>query len=130
VHVHRNDIPTKIDVPGATARQQTGFGDTTAGTLGGEYLILGAGTDIAPLLVGLEDDACQAPHWGYVLSGTVEVTYTDGSTERCSAQDLIHWPPGHSVRVLDDAELVLFSPQDSHGAVMEHMLARMAGAEA
>lgn len=128
MHVNRNDIPARIDVPGAVARQATGFGDVEAGTLGGEFFTLGAGTDIAPLLEGLEDDACQAPHWGYVLSGSVVVTYTDGTTERCSAQDLFHWPPGHSVRVLEDAEVILFSPQAEHGAVMDHMLTRMASA--
>jgi len=129
MHVNRNDIPAKIDVPGAVARQATGFGDTEgAGTLGGEFFTLAAGTDIAPLLHGLEDDACQAPHWGYVVTGSVVVAYTDGTDEQCSAHDLFHWPPGHSVRVLEDAEVVLFSPQAEHGQVMEHMLARMAGA--
>jgi hypothetical protein len=128
MHVNRNDIPTKIDVPGAKARQLTEFGDTTAGTLGGEYFSLGAGTDIAPLLAGLPDDACQAPHWGYMLSGTVIVTYTDGSEETCSARDLFHWPAGHSVRVVEDAEVILFSPQVEHGGVMDHMLERMANA--
>jgi hypothetical protein len=129
MHVNRNDIPAKIDVPGAVARQATGFGDTEgAGTLGGEFFTLAAGTDIAPLLQGLEHDACPAPHWGYVVTGSVVVTYTDGTAEQCSAHDLFHWPPGHSVRVLDDAEVVLFSPQDEHGQVMDHMLARMAGA--
>jgi hypothetical protein len=49
MHVNRNDIPAKIDVPGAVARQATGFGDTEgAGTLGGEFFTLAAGTDIAP----------------------------------------------------------------------------------
>ena len=129
MHVNRNDIPARIDVPGAVARQATEFGDASdTGTLGGEFFTLAAGTDIAPLLVGLEGDACQAPHWGYVVSGSLVVTYTDGSAERCSAHDLFHWPPGHSVRVLDDAEVVLFSPQDEHGHVMDHMLARMSGA--
>ena len=129
MHVNRNDIPAKIDVPCAVARQATGFGDTEgAGTLGGEFFTLAAGTDIAPLLHGLEDDACQAPHWGYVVTGSVVVTYTDGTDEQCSAHDLFHWPPGHSVRVLEDAEVVLFSPQAEHGQVMDHMLARMAGA--
>ena len=127
MHVNRDDIPTRIDVPGARARQATEFGDTAAGTLGGEFFTLGAGTDIAPLLEGLVDDACQAPHWGYMVSGAVVVTYTDGTAERCSAQDLFHWPPGHSVRVLEDAEVVLFSPQDEHGDVLDHMLARMTG---
>ena len=70
MHVNRNEIPAKIDVPGAVARQATEFGDASGeGTLGGEYFTLGAGTDIAPLLKGLEDDACQAPHWGYMVVG-------------------------------------------------------------
>ena len=129
MHVNRNEIPVKIDAPGAVARQATEFGDASgAGTLGGEFFTLGAGTDIAPLLQGLEDDACQAPHWGYVVTGSLIVTYTDGTAEQCVAQDLFHWPPGHSVRVVEDAEVVLFSPQDEHARVMDHMLAAMAGA--
>jgi hypothetical protein len=129
MHVNRNEIPVKIDAPGAVARQATGFGDTSgAGTLGAEFFTLGAGTDIAPLLHGLEDDACQAAHWGYVVAGALVVTYTDGTAEQCVAHDLFHWPPGHSVRVLEDAEVVLFSPQDEHGHVMEHMVAAMASA--
>ena len=128
MHITKNDIPVKIDLPGAIARQAVGFGDTSgAGTLGAEYLSLGAGTDIAPLLQGLAHDACHAPHWGYMLAGSVVVSYTDGTEEMCAANELFHWPAGHSVRVVDDAEVILFSPQDSHGQVMDHMLARMAG---
>ena len=53
MHVTKNEIPVKIDVPGATARQAEGFGDPSGfGALAGEYLSLGAGTDIAPLLEG------------------------------------------------------------------------------
>lgn len=70
--ITKNDIPIKIDTPGATARQQTGFGDATNySVMGGEYFSLAAGADIAPLLQGLEDDLCQAPHWGYLEHGQV-----------------------------------------------------------
>lgn len=128
MRITKNDIPAKIDVPGAVARQAVDFGDVAAYTsLGAEYFSLGAGTDIAPLLEGLDGDACQAPHWGYMLTGDVVVTYTDGTHERCVGDDLFYWPPGHSVRVVEDAEVILFSPQVEHGAVMDHMLARMAG---
>ena len=44
-----------VEVPGATARQLSGFG-TASGAIGAEYFSLGAGTDIAPLLQGLEGD--------------------------------------------------------------------------
>ena len=128
MRIAKDDIPTKIDVPGAVARPATDFGDVSGYTsLSAEYFSLGAGTDIAPLLEGLHDDACQAPHWGFMASGEVVVTYTDGSKESCVGGDLFYWPPGHSVLVVDDAEVILFSPQAEHTAVMDHMLARMAG---
>ena len=128
MRINKYDIPTKIDVPGAVARQVTDFGDPSAyASLGAEYFSLGAGTDIAPLLEGLDDDSCHAPHWGYMITGTVVVTYADGTEETCRGGDLFYWPPRHSVRVIDDAEVVLFSPQVEHGAVMDHMLAKMAG---
>jgi hypothetical protein len=128
MHITKNEIPTKIDVPGAVARQAPNFGDASDyGSLAAEYLSLGAGTDIAPLLKGLEDDACQAPHWGFVMSGAVVITYTNGAEETCSGNDLFYWPPGHSVRVLKDAEVVLFSPQVEHADVMSHMITTMAG---
>ena len=40
--------------------------------------------------------------------------------------DLFHWPPGHSVRIEHDAELILFSPQVEHTAVMDHILDKLA----
>ena len=123
----KDDIPAKIDVPGAVARQLQNFGDTSGcGSLAGEYLTLAAGLDIAPLLEGLAGDACQAPHWGYMITGEVVVTYNDAPTEKCGKGDLFYWPPGHSVRVTDDAELIMFSPQVEHTQVMDHMLAKMA----
>ncbi|MBI4933880.1 MAG: cupin domain-containing protein [Actinobacteria bacterium] len=120
MRISKEQIPVKLDVPGARARQLSNFGDAS-GTLGAEYFSLGTGTDIAPLLQGLQDDACQAPHWGYVISGDLVVTYTDGTVDRCVGGDVFHWPPGHSVRVEHDAEVVLFSPQHEHLAVMDHM---------
>jgi mannose-6-phosphate isomerase-like protein (cupin superfamily) len=129
MRVSKQDIPVKIDVPGAVARQTGDFGDPAGlGPLAGEYLSLGAGTDIAPLLQGLEHDACSSPHWGYVISGEAVVTFTDGTVETPSGGDLFYWPPGHSVRVVADAELILFSPRHEHARVMDHMLNQMAQA--
>lgn len=128
MRIAKDQIPAKIDVPGAVARQVGDFGDATGfGKLGGEYFSLAAGTDIAPLLKGLKDDACQAPHWGYMLKGEVIVSYTDGTSDTCRESDLFYWPPGHSVRVVKDAEVVLFSPQREHNHVIGHMLNAMKG---
>ena len=104
------------------------FGDATGyGMISGEYFSLGAGTDISPLLRGLEGDLCQCPHWGYLLQGELTVTYADGTHEVINSNDLFYWPPGHTVKVGKDAEVILFSPQDEHSKVIDHMLNKMAG---
>lgn len=122
MRIAKTDIPTKIDAPGAVARQTGDFGDATgAGPLAAEWFSLGAGADLAPLLEGLPDDACQAPHWGYVITGSVVVTYTDGTSDTCVTGDVFYWPAGHSVRVVDDAELILFSPHAAHAEVIDHV---------
>ena len=95
--------------------------------MGAEYFSLGAGADIAPLLKGLEGDSCQSPHWGYLLQGELTVTFADNKEEVVSAGDLFYWPPGHTVRADKDSEIILFSPQDEHSKVIEHIRAKMAG---
>jgi hypothetical protein len=128
MRIHRDEIPVRIDVPGATARQQTGFGDVSRyGTLGAEHFSFGAGTDITELLHGLEGDACQSPHWGYVVEGAVTALYTDGQAETSRTGDLFYWPPGHSVRAEQDTDIVMFSPQEEHGEVIAHILAKVSG---
>ena len=98
MRIAKHDIPVKMNALGATARHLPSFG-TAHGTLAAEYFSLAAGVDIAPLLRGLDDDVCFAPHWGYVLSGRVVVTFADGNTETDVTGDVFHWPAGHSVRV-------------------------------
>jgi len=127
MHIPKNDLPVKIDAPGAHARHNPDFG-VASGALAAEYFTLGAGVDLAPLLAGLDHDACHSAHWGFMITGDVVVTYNDGNEERCSTGDLFYWPPGHSVRVETDAELVMFSPQAEHAPVLDHILAKMAPA--
>jgi len=128
MRIAKNDIPVRINAPGAIARQMTNFGDASGyGRISGEYFSLDAGTDISPLLKGLDGDLCQSPHWGYVIEGELTVTYADNSAEVISGGDLFFWPPGHTVKVGRDAQVILFSPQDQHSKVIDHMLAKMAG---
>lgn len=128
MRIAKDDIPVKIDAPGAKARQQTGFGDLTGfGKISGEFFSLGAGADFAPLLQGLENDLCQCPHWGYVLKGTVTTTYADGDHETANEGDLFYWPPGHTVKAEADSDLILFSPEHEHTQVMDHILGKING---
>lgn len=128
MHVSRHDLAVKIDAPGAHARHQGGFGSAATDDVAAEYFTMAAGADLAPLLEGLEHDSCHSAHWGYVVAGAVVVTYRDGADERCAAGDMFYWPPGHSVRVEADAELAMFSPRAEHGAVIDHIAAKMADA--
>ena len=128
MRIAKKDIPEKINIPGAIARQQLDFGDATGyGKIAGEYFSLGAGTDIAPLLKGLENDLCQSPHWGYVIEGEITITYANGQEENVSGGDLFYWPPGHTVKVGQNAEVILFSPQVEHCEVVSHLQRQLSG---
>ena len=127
MRIAKSELPVKIEAPGAIARQQVDFGDAAGyGVIGGECFTMAAGADIAPLLEGLDDDMCHAPHWGYVLKGQLTVSYKDGSQESVHGGDLFYWPPGHTVRVEKDAEFVMFSPQHEHTEVMDHINRKIA----
>jgi hypothetical protein len=126
MRIAKNDVPVRIDVPGATARQVKNFGDATGyGKIGGEYFSLAAGTDISPLLQGLKDDLCQSPHWGYVIEGKLTVSFADGHDENVTTSDLFYWPPGHTVKADADTEMILFSPEHEHTQVIDHILKKV-----
>ena len=122
----KDDVDVKMQIPGATLRQRTNFGDATGlGRISGEYFTLSAGVDTTPLFVGLQGNACQCPHWGYVLKGQITTTDTSGEQETVRANDLFYWPPGHNVKVDADAEIVMFSPQHEHTHVIDHMIEKV-----
>lgn len=119
----KDDIEVKMEIPGAIIRQKTDFGDATGlGKISAEYFSLSAGVDTTPLFMGLEDDLCQCPHWGYLLSGQLTTTDAEGIEESVNAQELFYWPSGHNVKVNKDAEIVMFSPQQEHTHVINHMI--------
>jgi hypothetical protein len=59
------------------------------------------------------------------LQGKLILTYADGTRELNNSGDLFYWPPGHTVKVAEDAEVILFSPQEEHRKVIDHMLDKM-----
>jgi hypothetical protein len=128
MRVAKQDIETKLDMPGVVMRQRRDFG-TAKGyeRISAEYFTLAAGVDTTPLFMGLEGNLCQCPHWGYVLSGKLTTTDTYGFEESVISQDLFYWPPGHNVKVDEDAEIVMFSPQHEHTSVLDHMIRKISG---
>ena len=126
MRIAKEDVDVRMEIPGATIRQRTGFGDVSGyAGISGEYFSLAAGVDTAPLFEGLEGGLCQCPHWGYLLSGRLTTTDADGGEETVVAGDLFYWPPGHNVRVEADAEIVMFSPQQEHSRVIAHMIEKV-----
>lgn len=125
MRVAKDDVDVRMEIPGAVIRQRKGFGDVTGfGEISGEYFTLAAGVDTTPLFHGLEGDLCQCPHWGFMVSGRITTTDAEGGEETVSANDLFYWPAGHNVRVDEDAEVVMFSPQREHSLVIDHMIAK------
>ncbi len=126
MRVAREQVDVRMEVPGVVIRQRKDFG-TVRGfdRISGEYFTLAKGVDTTPLFQGLEHDACQCPHWGYVLAGALTTTDEYGLEETARAGDLFHWPAGHNVRVDADAEIVMFSPEHEHSVVIDHMIAKV-----
>jgi hypothetical protein len=126
--IAKNSIEIKMEIPGAIIRQKTDFGDATGlGKISGEYFSLSAGVDTTPLFMGLEGNLCQCPHWGYLISGQLTTTDADGIEEDVSAEELFYWPSGHNVKVNADAEIIMFSPQQQHTHVINHMIDKVKG---
>jgi hypothetical protein len=123
MRVAKDDVEVRMEIPGAVIRQRRGFGDVSGfDMISGEYFTLSAGVDTTPLFQGLEGNLCQCPHWGFVLRGQITTTDADGEQETVNAKDLFYWPAGHNVRVDEDAEIVMFSPQREHTLVIDHMI--------
>lgn len=91
-----------------------------AGEMTVGFFRLPGGTDLRPLLHGLEGDLCQCPHWGYMLKGTLRMHTPTGPKEYQAGQ-AVYWAPGHAPEALEDVEYVDFSPTQELNTVLEHV---------
>jgi hypothetical protein len=69
----------------------------------------GADIDATPLMAGLPGNACQSPHWGYVLKGRQTYRFADHE-ETFEEGDAFYVGPGHVPIVAAGTVLVQFSP--------------------
>lgn len=51
-------------------------------------------------------DTCQAEHMGYVLSGRIGMSHTDGTEAEAGAGEAYHIAPGHDAWVIGDEPFV------------------------
>ena len=89
------------------------------------HLTLPPGADFRPLFEGLPGDACQSPHWGYVLAGSIRVRYADGTEEVSRAGDLYYWPGGHTGWTDEGVTFIEVSPAEALKPVLEHVGAQL-----
>ena len=126
MHIVKEEVNVKVEMPGAILRQKMNFGSVRGyDNLSCEYFTLSSGVDTTPLCEGLEGNECQSPHWGYVLRGRVTMTDHEGLKETVTANELFYWPAGHNVKVDEDAEIIMFSPQEEHAKVIDHFIEKM-----
>lgn len=79
------------------------------------------GTDFGPACKGLPHDACPCEHWGFVITGRMDVATHDGQTFSFGAGDAFHLLPGHMPTFPEATEWLDFSPR----AQVEHLLVNM-----
>jgi hypothetical protein len=120
----QDQVPVELEVDVAQTRTIEHGGMTIA------FERLSAGVETAPLYQGLPDDACQSPHWGYVISGRLRVTATDGTEETLVAGQAYYMAPGHNVVVEEDALVVELSPTEDRARTMAHAARVMQAASA
>lgn len=111
----KDELPVTLDVPGARI-QSAHWGSMVA-----TVQRYAKGTDFTPLLKGLQNDRCQAPHWGYLLKGVFHIQYADGGEDVLRAGDLYYLPAGHTGWVEEDVETVEFSPAVEMDETISHI---------
>ena len=90
------------------------------------HIDLPAGADLRPLLAGLPGDRCDCPHWGYILEGSINVQYADGTIDVNQAGDLYYWPGGHTGWTDEGVVFIELSPAQEIKPVLEHLGAQLA----
>lgn len=76
---------------------------------------------LAGMFKGLPGEACPCPHWGYLFSGKISVSYADHE-EVYGPGDAFYMSPGHVPAAEAGSEFVQFSPRQALAEVREVMM--------
>jgi hypothetical protein len=109
----KQDLPVAVALPDGSSIKQVEWG--------GMSIELGSfvnHADPTPFFVGLPDDRCQCPHWGYVITGELSFAFAD-RVEVFRAGEVYHVGPGHVPMIGEQTEYIEFSPADQIQATME-----------
>jgi len=119
----------KISKDGAPTVDDFGPATDSSGPLDDytvDFVTIRQDHSLADLLRGLPGDSCPCPHWGYLFTGKITVTYAD-RVEYFLAGDAFLMSPGHVPAVEAGTEFVQFSPTEQLNRVHAHMAAAAQG---
>jgi hypothetical protein len=108
------EVPVKIAGEGVEVRL------TEVGAMTMAFIRLDKGVDLGPALVGLPDDTCQCPHWGYMLEGKLRMRTKDGD-KIYEAGQAFYWAAGHAPVADEDCRYVDFSPTAEFAEEIAHI---------
>jgi hypothetical protein len=106
MRISKSDMKTVMETDDMSMKEEI-WGDMQVGYNSTETEI-----DVGPLLKGLPNDMCQAPHWGYVFRGNIQIKYPDRE-ENINAGDTFYIEPGHTGVIGAGTEWIEFSPEES-----------------
>jgi hypothetical protein len=112
--IRRTDLSMAIEGGGIEFRTDR-VGDQSMA-----WVRLPAGTDLRPALHGLQDDLCQCPHWGYMISGRLVMHGAKGDTVH-EAGEAFYWAAGHAPEALEDCEYIDVAPSAELERVVAHL---------
>jgi hypothetical protein len=108
----RDNLPLTEIIPGYSSRMADWGGITVA------FEKAHKGQDASSMVKGLPDDRCQAPHWGYLFSGTMIVDYGDRQ-ETIEGGEAYYVAPGHKITFETDCEALEFTPSDALNVTLD-----------
>ena len=112
--VSKQDLPVAMEVPGMYEGRLTEQDGTVVA-----YESIAA-TDPAPLYRGLPDDRCPAHHHGFLFKGKLIIRYVDREEEVTAGQAYV-MEPGHLPLIVEDVELVEFTPKAEYDRLMDQI---------
>ena len=107
--------------------QDFGLALDCTGTLGDytvDFVTIRETHSLAEMLKGLPNDNCACPHFGYVLSGRMTVSYADHD-EEFGPGDVFLMTPGHVPAAEAGTELIQISPTAEFIETMRQIQAKL-----
>ncbi|MCX6253922.1 MAG: hypothetical protein NTV31_05525 [Bacteroidia bacterium] len=115
MHILKEKLPVAMEAPGTKMRLQMGLGGMAVA-----YNEMPP-MDSAPMLKGLPNDSCPCPHWGYMLKGSMNLRYDDGTEETVKAGEVFYLPAGHNASSDKKIAWIEFSPEKELKEVFDHL---------